>query len=330
MKKNKKILVTTVPFAKEDQTPLSLLERSGIDVKVNPIGRRLKPSELSSMIAGFDGMIAGTEVINRQVFKSASNLQIISRVGIGVDNLDLNEAEKRSIKVTYTPDAPAPAVAELTIGLMLSLLRHLPEANLMMHAGEWERFFGRRLSEVEIGIIGFGRIGQRVVRHLSGFAPKKVLINDIDQRTPLPTSVDASYVTKQEILERADLVTLHLPLSINTKNLLGYKELMSMKPDAALINTSRGGIINEHDLLEVLNAGHLSGVALDVFENEPYDGPLNTIRRCMLTSHMGSMSVDCRNRMEIEAAEEIVRHFSGEPALNLVPPSEYDVQRLKA
>ena len=123
------------------------------------------------------------------------------------------------------------------------------------------------------------------------------------------------------------MISLHLPLTVHTKNMVRREQLLQIKPDAMLINTSRGGIINEQDLAEVLKSGHLSGAAIDVFEQEPYSGQLAGIDRCLLTSHMGSMSVDCRTRMEIEATEEAVRYLSGQSLQGIVPPAEYDVQR---
>ena len=134
-------------------------------------------------------------------------------------------------------------------------------------------------------------------------------------------------VTKEEIYREADLISLHVPLTAQTKNMIRYDHLKAMKEDAIVLNTSRGGIINEVDLARVLNEGHLSGAAVDVFEQEPYDGQLRDIERCLLTSHMGSMSVDCRTRMEIEATEEAVRFLTGRPLEGVVPQEEYDVQR---
>ena len=133
-------------------------------------------------------------------------------------------------------------------------------------------------------------------------------------------------LSKERILKEADIVTLHVPLTKLTKNMIRKKELLSMKSDACIINTARGGIINEQDLYEVLKSKHLSGAAIDVFDLEPYKGPLCELERCILTAHMGSMSVDCRNRMEYEATEEVVRFLSGKRLERIVPPSEYELQ----
>lgn len=323
-----KVLITTVPFAERDCRPIELLENAGIEYLINPIGRKLREDELAEMVADFDVLIAGTEQITEKVMERAQRLKLISRVGIGLDSVDLVAAQQRGILVSYTPDAPAPAVAELTVGLMLSLLRHIHTANTSMHCGEWHRYFGRRIGEITIGIIGVGRIGGRVLRHLSGFASPRVLLNDL-----YPTQIDLGLVrpewTEKEIIYReADVISLHLPLTGETKNMIRYEHLKAMKPDAIIINTSRGGIINEPDLARALNEGHLSGAAVDVFEQEPYKGDLELIDRCLLTSHMGSMSIDCRTRMEIEATEEAVRFLTGKSLVGLVPPEEYALRRM--
>ena len=151
-----KVLITTIPFADKNRLPLDLLENRGIEYLINPFNKKLTENELIEVVADFDVIIAGTELITKKVMDAATNLKMISRVGIGLDSVDLLEAEKRDIIVSYTPDAPAPAVAELTIGLMLSLLRSVQLSNMEMHNGKWHRFFGRRLSEVTVGIIGIG------------------------------------------------------------------------------------------------------------------------------------------------------------------------------
>lgn len=322
-----KALITTVPFADKNRLPLELLQAAGIEYLINPIGRKLKEDELAEMVADFDVLIAGTEPVTEKVMSRAGRLKLISRVGIGLDSVDLVAAERRGIQVSYTPDAPAPAVAELTIALMLSLLRFVHVANTQLHRGEWRRHFGRRIPEVTIGIIGVGRIGERVLRRLSSFGSPRVLVNDIRPDTKLVPELKLEWVGKEEIYRQADVISLHVPLTAHTKNMIRAEHLSLMKPDALLINTSRGGLINEQDLAKALNAGHLAGAAIDVFEHEPYVGPLAEIERCLLTSHMGSMSIDCRTRMEIEATEETVRFLTKQPLQGLVPAEEYDVQR---
>jgi D-3-phosphoglycerate dehydrogenase len=322
-----KALITTVPFADKNRLPLEQLASAGVEYLINPLGRRLKEEELAEMVADFDVLVAGTEPITDRVMSRASRLKLISRVGIGLDSVDLLAAEKRGIRVCYTPDAPAPAVAELTIALMLCLLRSVHIANLQLHNGHWQRHFGRRIAEVTIGIIGAGRIGARVLRRIPAFGTPRVLVNDTNPNLKLDPQLKLEWVGKNEIYRQADLISLHVPLTVHTRNMIRRDQLLQMKSDALLINCSRGGIVNEHDLVEVMRAGHLGGAAFDVFEHEPYSGELTKIERCLLTAHMGSMSVDCRVRMEIEATEEVVRFLTGQPLRSTVPADEYDVQR---
>ena len=322
-----KVLITTVPFGEKNRLPQDLLEKAGIEYLINPFNKKITEEQLAKIITDFDVIIAGTEHITKKVMESASKLRLISRVGIGLDSVDLIAARELGINVSYTPDAPAPAVAELTIGLMISLLRSVHISNSKMHQGKWYRYHGRRLEEVTVGIIGIGRIGGGVLKRLEGFGTKKNLVNDIEPNHKLDSNYQLKWTNKEQILKEADIISLHLPLTHVTKNMIRKEQLLTMKPDAALINTSRGGIINETDLYDVMHSGHLSGAAIDVFEQEPYDGPLKGIERCLLTAHMGSMSVDCRKRMEVEATEEAIRFLKRKELKNEVPKEEYDIQQ---
>lgn len=318
-----RVLVTAVPFAGHDRRPLELLDAAGIDYVLNPHHRKLTEDELAALVPGVDALIAGTEPITGRVLAAADRLRLISRVGIGLDSVDLGAAHARGIKVAYTPDAPADAVSELTIGLMLSLLRSIPWSNAQIHQGGWQRLLGRRLGDLTVGIIGVGRVGRRVLRHLEGFSPRRVLLNDLAVDDRLSRD-GVQWTTKASLLRESDVVTIHVPLTAATRNMVRRDELLAMKPDATIINTARGGIINELDLRDVLVAGHLAGAALDVFEHEPYSGPLAGTDRCLLTAHMGSMAADCRSRMEIEATAEAVGFLQGKPLQREVPQEEYD------
>ena len=322
-----KILITTVPFGHQSKLPIELLDSLDVEYLINPLDKKLTENELAEMIPDYDIVIAGTEPITEYVLSKAKKLKMISRVGIGLDSIDLLSAKKRGIKVSYTPDAPAPAVAELTIGLFISLLRSVQLSNLEMHNGSWKRYFGKRIANSTIGIIGLGRIGSRVLNRLTVFGTPRLLVNDLVLNSELDRKFKLEWVDKETIYRESDIISLHLPLTKATKNMVTKKELEIMRPDASIVNTSRGGIINEKDLFNVMDSGHLSGAAIDVFDKEPYEGDLQKINRCLLTSHMGSMSIDCRNRMEIESVEEALRYVKGEVLKSEVPKEEYDSQR---
>ena len=314
-----RVLINTIPFGDKNSLSLDMLKAAGIEYVINPLGRKFKEDELADYIEDFDAVIAGTEPLSEKVLSRAKRLKIISRVGVGLDSVDLSAAQKRNIRVSYTPDAPMPAVAEFTIAMMHILLRNIHVCNSQMHKGNWSRYVGRQFSEVTIGIIGVGPIGTRVVEKLVSFGCPRILINDVSPKLEITDDPKIERTDKETIYKEADLISLHTPLTSQTKGMIGYKELKEMKKDAMLINASRGGIIDEADLEKVLNEGHLSSVALDVYSEEPYNGGLCDIERCLLTPHMASMSVECRTKMEIESVEEVLRFFSGKPLKNPVP-----------
>ena len=325
--KPNRVLVTTVPFGEEDPLPLRLLDEAGVELTVSPAGRKLTEEQLAEMVPGIDILIAGTEPITDRVMAKADSLKLISRVGTGVDSVDLLAARRRGIKVSHTADAPAAAVIELTIGLVLSLLRHTFVSSSQMHRGEWRRWSGRRIPFVTFGIIGAGRIGGGVIEALAALGARRMLANDIRPDPRLDRIDGLEWVEKDAIYRDADVVSVHVPMTHLTRGMIGAAELAAMKPDAMLLNTARGGIIDETALCAAMERGHLSGAAIDVFEQEPYAGPLAAIERCILTAHMGSMSADCRARMEREATEEAVRFVRGQPLHGPVPDAEYEVQR---
>lgn len=320
-----KALITTVPFGVASREPLEALARHGIEYVINPLGRRLKEDELAQLIPGFDVLIAGTEPITARVIEAADRLTLIARVGIGLDSVNLTRARERGVQVAYTPDGPSPAVSELTVGLMLALLRDIAGSGARMRRHEWQRVMGRRLAETTVGVVGVGRVGSRVARHLlGGFPGVRVLAYDL-VRDPQLTGV--TWTGPERLLRESDIVTIHVPLTPSTRRMIGARELAMMRPGALLINTARGGIVVESDLAEALRHGTIAGAAVDVFEQEPYEGELASVDRCVITCHMGSMTVDCRRRMELEAAEDVVRHFTGVPLLHPVPEAEYALAR---
>jgi D-3-phosphoglycerate dehydrogenase len=322
----RRILITTVPFGEPDSRPVDMLKEIGAEFVINPIGRRLKELELAELAADYGILIAGTEPITARVMDAAPHLKLIARVGIGLDNVDLNAARERGISVTYTPDAPSPAVAELAISLMLNLLRQVPAADRGIRNGVWQRFMGRRLDGQTVGIIGVGRIGKRVAKILhEGFPNVRLLANDLEPDVNFGYECNIKWVDKETLYRQSDIITLHLPRTPLTGKLIATHELDLMKDSVLLVNTSRGGMIDEEVLADALRNGRIGGAAIDVFGNEPYSGELATIDRCILTCHMGSMSTDCRARMELEATEEVLRLLRNEPLLRPVPEFEYEL-----
>ena len=267
------------------------------------------------MINSYDGLIADLEPLNKKVLSKAKSLKIISRVGIGINNIDLLYAKKRGIEVTNTPDSPTESVIEMNLGLMLSLIRNITIHNLDMKDFKWKRHFGVQLKFLKIGIIGLGRIGLGLSEKLLKIGQDEIFYNDIKKKK---TKKNIIYKNKNYIFKNCDVIFLTLPETNKTKNLMNEKVFKNMKKKSFLINTSRGDIVNEKDLINYLKKGYFSGVALDVFSKEPYKGKLVKFKRCTLTPHVGSHTIDCRNRMEIEATKDLINFFYKRPILNKV------------
>ncbi len=317
-------LITTVPFGAIEATPVRLLEEAKIPFTINPLGRKLKEDELAELAQGYEILIAGTEPITAKVMDAAPSLKLIARVGIGLDNVDLQAARERGIQVSYTPEAPSTAVAELTVAQMLALLRMTNRADRGLRQGVWKRWTGRRLALMTVGIVGMGRIGKLVARHLAGFGTR-ILANDLVPDRAFASARGIEWVDKEILYRTADVITLHVPLTSQTREMISAREMAMMKPGVLLVNTARGGIVHEADLAEALRTERLGGAAIDVFEREPYSGELAALENCLMTCHMGSCSDDCRLRMEVEATEDAVRFCQGEPLLQPVPEQEYQI-----
>jgi len=300
-----KILISSASFGKINRDPIAILETAGYKLVFNPYGRKLEFNEFTGLIGDAVGLVAGTEKITAELLEKAPKLKVISRYGVGTDNIDLEAAKKRGIIVRSTPESPSQAVAELTIALILNLYRRVNEADKNLKNKNWSQLMGRLLYGKTLGIIGLGRIGKKVVKLLQPFDMK------VYAYEPYP---DNNYVSSNkitlaplnEVLCQSDIVSLHLPLSDKTFHIIGKKELFSMKKDAIIVNTSRGGLIDEGALVEALRNGRISGAALDTYEIEPYKGPLTDLENVILTCHMGSSAVETRKQMELETVNNLI------------------------
>ena len=296
------IYISPSSFGEGDPLPLKMLKDAGMTVQVNPYKRRLSPDECMSFYKDIDGLIAGTEPLTAAVLESAKNLKVISRCGVGMENIDLEAAKQRGINVFNTPDAPTLAVAELALGLMLALLRHLPRTDRDIRSGKWQKLMGSLTRGKRVGIIGFGRIGQKVAE-LTKALGAEVVYSD-----PAVNKDDYMKVSLDELLAESDIVTLHLSGGGGKESpLIGSRELHMMKQGSLLVNCSRGGVVSEEELYKVLEEGHLAGAALDVFSEEPYNGPLTRLDNVILTPHIGSLAIESRIEMEIQAAKNLIK-----------------------
>ena len=301
---SKKIAVTTSSFAREDRAPMEMLRAGGFRIKLNSLGRKLTVEETVNLCKGCVGIIAGTESYGRGALVRLSGLEVISRCGAGIESIDLDAAKELGIRVLNTPFGPTTAVAELTVALMLDLLRNISAMDREIRSRKWNKQMGNLLSGKRVGIIGFGRIGQKVSKLLKPFGCK-ILYNDPAVKSVFPGIERAKL---GELLKSSEVVSIHVS---SNDEILGEKELRRMKKGALLVNIARGKVINEDALYRALKDGHLGGAAIDVFKTEPYRGPLRKLTNVVLTPHIGSYAAECRIGMEIEAVKNLIKSLKG-------------------
>ncbi len=259
----------------------------------NPYGRKLSSHEVITLGWDCTGIIAGLEEYSKDVIQSLVRLKCISRCGVGTDNIDMAQAKERGIAVRNTP-SPARAVAELTVALIFNLLRGVSFCDREMRKGNWTKFTGELIQTKTVGILGCGRIGQEVENILLGGCQVRTVACDIGG--------DLTGLLKQ-----SDILTIHVS---GNKCLIGKQELRMMKKGACLINTSRGGVVDEQALYETLKSKHLAGAALDVFTEEPYLGKLRELDNVILTPHIGSYTRETRKEMECQAVQNLLESLT--------------------
>ena len=274
----------------------------------------LDPDALRARVADVDAIVSQlTDPITGEIMDAAPRLKVIANVAVGFDNVDVAAATERRVLVTNTPGILTEATADFTWALMLAAARRVPEADRFVRDGRWRQWeidllCGRDIHGSTLGIVGPGRIGRAVARRATGFG-MRVLWHG---RSPLPEDVDGTAVSLDELLATSDVVSLHLPLSQETRHLIGARELALMKPDALLVNTARGSIVDEAALVEALASGRPGAAALDVFEDEPRVDPrLLDCVNVVLAPHLASASGATRMRMCTMAAESVVDVLSG-------------------
>ena len=297
-----RVLLGPSTFGALDQTPLHRLKETGCKVIENPYKRTLSKNELMKLLAGgVEGLIAGLEPLDAEVLKK-TQLKVISRCGAGVSNVDLTAAKRLNIEVCSTPDAPTQAVAELTLGAMLSLFRMIPQMSQDLHSGKWSKRIGRQLEGKTVVIVGFGRIGQKLASLL---LPFNVKIIAVDLHI-VAAYQNVEYLPIERALPRADVVSIHCT---GEKQVLGAREFELLKDGAFILNASRGGVIDERILIRYLDKGKVAGAWIDTFIQEPYNGPLMKYPQVILTPHVGSYTLETRRVMELEAVNNLIRVF---------------------
>ena len=310
---------------------LRLLE-SEADVDVRP---GLPRGELCALLPGYDALVVRSETkVTPEVIQRGDSLRVVGRAGVGVDNIDVDAATSRGIVVVNAPSGNIVAAAEHTMALILALARNLPQAHHSLTQGQWARrdFIGVEVRGKALGIVGLGRVGSEVARRAQSFG-MRLLGYDPFVSPEHASSLGAELLTMDLLLAHADFVTIHVPLSDTTRELIGASEMERMKPGARLINVARGGLVNEDALADALDKGLLAGAALDVFADEPPgESPLLRHPRVVATPHLGGSTEEAQREVAVEVAEQVLSVLRGEPARTAVnapfiPP---EVNRLVA
>jgi D-3-phosphoglycerate dehydrogenase / 2-oxoglutarate reductase len=297
--------VTTVAVTPRSfrQTPGDHLERlrSELDVRFPEIERPLEEDEMVELVQGCAGLIVGVDPVTTRVLE-AGPLRVVVKYGSGMDNIDLAAAEALGVRVSSTPGANARSVAELAVALLLALARNVTLHDRSVRAGSWTRVTGSELAGKRLGIVGYGAIGREVARIAQGLG-LEVVAHD-----PLLEKADVPLIPLDELYTTSDAVSLHLPLTAETRGLVGVEELAAMKPTAFLLNTARGGLVDEEALADALRSGRLAGAALDGFAEEPLgDSPLRELDNVVLSPHAGAATHEAVLRTAARAVDQLLR-----------------------
>ena len=281
----------------------------------------LEPNELKSIIDNYDGiLIRSATKLTSDILENCSNLKVIGRAGVGVDNVDLDVATKNKILVMNTPLGNLEATAELTVGLMFSLFRHIHLANSSTHQGKWEKskFMGTELKGKTLGIVGFGNIGQRVAE-ICRVIGMRILTNSKSASDDVLKSLSAKKVSTEELLSSSDVLSLHTKLNEQTSNMLNKETIATMKKSSVIINCARGGLINESDLKEALNNDVIAGAAIDVYETEPAtENVMFGAKNLLLTPHLGASSKEAQSNVAIDVANQVADFLKENKIVNNV------------
>ncbi len=299
-------------FGEHGKDPLSLLEESDFLYSLNPLKRRPNVKEIIEMSKDCEGIIAGLELYDGGVLDQLPKLQCLSRCGVGIDNIDLKKAKEKNIAVLNTPTVVIQPVAELTLAMIFDLLRKLTFQTLKFKEKKWDKQTGSLLGGKKIGLLGLGRIGRRVAELLRKL-DTRVYGADLYPDKAWAATHGVVLLPIEELIQTVDILSIHLSVLKENPFQLGKKEFLKMKKGSMLVNVSRGSLLDEDALYEVLKRGHLAGAALDVFQEEPYSGKLTELDNVILTPHIGTLTEQSRLQMEVESVQNLIHYFKSAP-----------------
>jgi phosphoglycerate dehydrogenase-like enzyme len=313
------VVVTYPGFDPDSAETARTLREAGFDIRYRPRVNERTPDEVAGLMEGATAGVISTDPFDESVFARCPDLRVLARVGVGTDAIDLRAATEAGVAVTITPGANADSVADHTMALILACSRKLIENDRAVRHGQWDRggaLSGADLTGSTVGIVGLGTIGRGVAKRLRGF-DAHVIGTDL----PHVSADGVVRVTLDELVSAADVITVHLPLLPSTRGLIGARELANVRPGAILINTSRGGIVDEDALVDALAGGRLGAAGLDVFAREPPLGsPLLTMPNVVLSPHIAGISVFSQRTMLEMAVSSVLEVIAGRPTPGLLNP----------
>lgn len=294
-----KVIIGASSFAATDKTAIEMLTSAGIDVVPNPYGRKMNEEEIIDLAKDAVGILAGLEPLNEKVFLNCPKLKAIARIGIGIENVDIDAAKKMGIKVSNTPSAPTYAVAEMVFAVLLSIIRNIIPANNDMHNKIWAKRIGMSLKGLTVLLVGYGRIAETFSSFLKPFGVN-ILISDIYKP-------DISTGALKDEIQKADVVSLH---ASGQQTIITQTELDLMKKGAIILNSARGNLVDENAIYNALKSGHLAYYWSDVFVEEPYSGPLTNLDNAILTPHISTYTMQCRKEMEMQSVKNLLKDLN--------------------
>ncbi len=307
--KSFKVLITPRSFGKNSKEPFRSLEESGFEIVMNPFNRIMTQGEMASIISAYDAVILGVDPMNKSVLEKATKLKVISRYGVGLDNIDLEYAKELGIAVYRTVGANSNAVADYAFGLMLNVVRKINYIDKECRRGNWNKITTSEMWSKTIGIVGLGTIGKGMAKRAAGFN-MKVLAYDTYKDEAYAKENNIEFVDLNTLLKSSDFISLHLPLMEETKNLISFDEFAMMKSNAVIVNTARGAVINEDALYTALKTRTILGAGIDVFDQEPPENKeIVELDNIVIGSHCAASSVEAIDNMSIFSVENLVNHF---------------------
>ncbi|TBL76518.1 phosphoglycerate dehydrogenase [Paenibacillus thalictri] len=314
-----KILVTATNYSVLCAEAKQLLEQNHCELIENQLGRPHTFEELKLLVGDIDGVIAGVDTWDEEVFRIALKLKVIARFGVGVDNIDLVKACEYGVQVTNVPGGNANAVAELTVGLILAAVRNIPALDQSAKRGYWDRHVGTELAGKTIGLLGFGNIAQMVARKLQGFDVNIIAYDKYPNETKAK-ELNVSLASFEDVLRQSDIVSMHMPSLKETFKVMSFAQFSMMKPTAAFVNTARGALVDEDALYDALQSSRIAGAAIDVYQQEPVspDNPLFRLNNMITTPHTAAETYETYHKVSLVTAQAVLDVLSGKKPQNLL------------